>query len=285
MTKAPILSVLMTAYNRDWCIAKSIESVLSSSFSDFELIIVDDCSEDDTVAIIRKYEKIDNRIKWYSNEINLGDYPNRNKAATYALGKYIQYVDSDDTIYSHTLETMVSCMEQFPNAGFGLGLPENSPTLQPPLLLNARDAFLLNYRTLPIFFASPGNAIFNREAFWKMNGFNATRMVSDFEMWHRMVLRFPVVMMPANLYKYNVHGEQEVKDFSRYLTQYEQIKINYLLAPDSPLSIKEGKEIIGRRKISLLKIIIRFIIYGKWRSAGHRINVLMFYLKTNRNES
>ena len=109
----PIVTVLTTTYNREAFIAAAIESVLSSFHSDFELIVVDDCSSDNTVGIARKYEKLDKRVKVYVNEKNLGDYVNRNKAAAYASGKYIKYLDSDDLLYPHGLQVMVYSMEQF----------------------------------------------------------------------------------------------------------------------------------------------------------------------------
>lgn len=286
MTHEPLVSILMTCYNRERLIANSIESVLASSFQNWELIIVDDNSIDNTLAIAKDHARKDSRIKCYANEANIGDYKNRNQAASYATGKYIKYVDSDDTIFTHTINTMVAGMEKYPEAGFGLSIPDQKHGLKFPFLLNARDAYLMHYNQLPIFFAAPGNAIFKTDAFLAMGGFATLRMVSDFEMWHRMVLRYPVVLMPANLYTYNVHGEQERKDFANYLTLYEQLKINFLLATDSPLSIEEAKKIIGQRKLSLLKIIVKFLVTAKWKSAMYRIRVLAFYLSNSnkRNE-
>ncbi|MEJ0081053.1 MAG: glycosyltransferase family A protein [Puia sp.] len=89
----------MTCYNREKYIGEAIESVLASSYSNLELIIVDDHSSDDTVNIGRAYAEKDNRVNVYLNEKNLGDYPNRNKAASYARGEFLKYVDSDDYIY------------------------------------------------------------------------------------------------------------------------------------------------------------------------------------------
>ena len=103
----PIASILTTVYNREKYIAACIDSVLASSYQDWELIIVDDVSTDASVAIAKSYEKKDPRIKVYVNEKNLGDYPNRNKAASYAKGKYLKYLDADDIIYPHGLEVMV----------------------------------------------------------------------------------------------------------------------------------------------------------------------------------
>ena len=64
----PLVSVLMTAYNREKYISEAIESVLASTYTNFELIIVDDCSTDNTLAIAKSYEKNDARIKVYLNE-------------------------------------------------------------------------------------------------------------------------------------------------------------------------------------------------------------------------
>src|ERR1041384_7268362 len=100
----PLVSVLMTAYNREDYIAEAIESVLASTYTNFELIIVDDCSSDNTVAIAKEYKAKDKRIKVYVNEKNLGDYPNRNKAASYANGDFLMYVDSDDKILTDGIQ-------------------------------------------------------------------------------------------------------------------------------------------------------------------------------------
>ncbi|MBN8834489.1 MAG: glycosyltransferase family 2 protein [Sphingobacteriales bacterium] len=78
---SPLVSVLMTAYNRQPFIAEAIESVIASTYQNWELIIVDDCSNDDTVSIAKSYLLKDNRIQVFENKKNLGDYPNRNLVA------------------------------------------------------------------------------------------------------------------------------------------------------------------------------------------------------------
>ena len=123
----PIVSVLMTAYNREKYLADAVESVLKSTFTDFEIIIVDDCSTDKTSEIAQSLQVKDARVRYIRNEKNLGDYPNRNKAASLARGKYLKYIDSDDAIYPWGLEWMVKMMESFPEAGWGLcSMEQNS---------------------------------------------------------------------------------------------------------------------------------------------------------------
>ena len=110
----------MTSYNREKYIAEAIQSVLSSTFKNFELIIVDDCSFDNTPEIIKQYEQIDSRVKVYFNSKNLGDYANRNMAASYAQGKYLMHLDSDDKTFDFSFDYCVKEMEKDENVDFGI---------------------------------------------------------------------------------------------------------------------------------------------------------------------
>ena len=117
----PVVSVLTTCYNREQYLGETIESVLSQTFEDFEYIIVDDRSTDRSFEIAQQYAQRDSRVRVYQNESNLGDYPNRNKAASYAVGTYLKYVDSDDLLYPHTLDVITRCMSAFDDAGLAEG--------------------------------------------------------------------------------------------------------------------------------------------------------------------
>jgi len=116
----PLVSVLLTAYNRERYIAASIESVLAQSCGDFELIIADDRSSDGTLSIAREYARRDSRVRVHANERNLGDYGNRNYAASLASGQFLKFHDSDDIMYPHCLEVMVRYLSAAPSAAFAL---------------------------------------------------------------------------------------------------------------------------------------------------------------------
>ena len=92
MTK---VSIQMCTYNRAQFIEKAIKSVLSQTFKDWELIILDDASTDNTEEIIQKYLQ-DERIKYFKNEQNLGITKNRNKSLSLSNGEYVAVLDSDD---------------------------------------------------------------------------------------------------------------------------------------------------------------------------------------------
>lgn len=199
----------MTAYNREKYIAEAIESVLASSYTNYELIIVDDGSVDDTVQIALAYEQNDSRIKVYINEKNLGDYHNRNRAASYAIGKYIKYVDSDDIIYPHGLEVMVRCMEQFPKAAVGIMSLVNQDDKPYPFELAPKDSYRYHFFTKGLFDIGPTAMIFNREAFLLVGGFSGKRFIGDLEINLMLGSMFTVVKMPGSLVFWRIHDGQE----------------------------------------------------------------------------
>lgn len=113
----PLVSVLMPAYNAEKYIAEAIESILSQTFKDFEFIIVDDASTDNTWKIIQEYAKKDERISIYRNEKNLYIAENRNRLVNLAKGKYIAWQDADDVSMPVRLKKQSHFLEKNPQVG------------------------------------------------------------------------------------------------------------------------------------------------------------------------
>lgn len=113
MSKAPKVSVLIPTYNYARYLDEAIESVLAQSFRDFELIIVDDQSKDNTDDIVKKYLD-DPRVSYFKNPVNLGLVANFNKSLEYASGEYIKYLLADDKWDPTLLEKFVAVMESNP---------------------------------------------------------------------------------------------------------------------------------------------------------------------------
>ena len=110
----PLISVIMPTYNRENIIMRAINSVLNQTYHNFELIIVDDCSNDDTIRLLNSIE--DDRIKIFKNNKNRGSSYSRNIGLKNAKGDIIMYLDSDNEWESEYIKTMVGAFIELPDA-------------------------------------------------------------------------------------------------------------------------------------------------------------------------
>ena len=253
----------MTSYNREKFIGFAIESVQRSTYTNFELVIVDDGSRDSTVDIARSYAEKDHRIKVFINKSNLGDYPNRNRAAQLATGKYLKYVDADDAIYPWGLEILVSCMEQFPDAGWGLCSLDNNADRLFPFSLTSDEAFRYHYLGKGLFHKAPLSSIIRKDIFFEVDGFDHIRMAGDFNMWHKLAKVSPVVLMPHGIAWYRRHDSQEMTEYRKYVLVYDEITVRHLNGPDCPLHKSEIEKIRKKLIRTCEKSMLRNIAKAK----------------------
>jgi glycosyltransferase involved in cell wall biosynthesis len=272
MKKPPEVSVLMTAFNREKFISEAIESVLSSTFKDFELIIVDDCSSDRTLEIARSYKLIDKRVKVYVNDNNLGDYPNRNIAASYAVGKYLKYLDSDDTMSHICLERMVNEMNKNPHCAFGI----TSRNLKFVTIHYPENSFRTHFFERGILDVSPSATIIRKDVFFYQGGFSGIRCVSDFEFWLRIALSYPLIEMEKDLVYWRQHDEQEINLISHL---FQTLEYTLPIIKDKleicQLSDAEKKKILVKYKKNTMRSLIK-----NWNIIGLR---KIFYYKRINN--
>jgi glycosyltransferase involved in cell wall biosynthesis len=258
----PLVSVLMTAYNRELYIAEAIESVLASTYTNFELIIVDDVSKDKTVEIARAYAAKDPRIKVYVNERNLGDYPNRNRAASYAKGKYIKYLDSDDKIYDFGLRYCVEQMEKAPESNLGmvvlyeLGVGDSAVWSSEKIV---REHFF----DRQYLWIGPSGTIIRRDKFLAAGGFD-TRfgVASDYYFNIKMASAAPVLLLQSPFFYYREHNGQERNNERGY------IKFGYLCF----------KELMENTKLPISRIETQFL-YKKMKKR-HAVNLTKYLLRS-----
>ena len=123
--KKPLVSVVMLTYKRADIAPKAIDSILAQTFKDFEFIILNDGSPDNTDEMIKKYT--DSRIRYYKNDKNRGIAYSRNRAASLARGKYVMIMDDDDESLPERMQKEVEFLENHPEitavAGQIKGLP------------------------------------------------------------------------------------------------------------------------------------------------------------------
>lgn len=278
----PTVSVLMTAYNREKYLAEAIESVLTSTFEDFELIVVDDCSSDTTVTIAQDFAARDKRVRVYINEKNLGDYPNRNRAASLARGKYLKYVDSDDLIYPHGLQILVETMERFPDAGYGVCTLEPDPDRIYPFQLSPIEAYWRHYFERVVFNNGPLSAIIRRDAFEAVGGFTGKQHVGDFELWHLLSASFPVVLMQQGIAWERCHDNRQMTDNLadvRVWFKYHVLSLQLLQSDLNPLKGEAKELVITLARKRMARFILRAVYEHGPLKAGQllQLSPLSFY--------
>lgn len=106
-----LVSIIMPSYNTARFIEETIDSVIAQTYTNWELIIVDDCSTDNTDDVVSKYLE-DSRIRYIKNESNSGAAVSRNRALREAKGKWIAFLDSDDIWEAEKLEKQIAFMEK-----------------------------------------------------------------------------------------------------------------------------------------------------------------------------
>jgi glycosyltransferase involved in cell wall biosynthesis len=115
MKRAPTLSVGLPVYNGQNYLAESIEALLGQSYADFELIISDNASTDDTADICRRYQEKDSRIRYFRQEHNIGGAPNHNFLVGQARGELFKWASHDDLYARDLLGRCVAALKEFPN--------------------------------------------------------------------------------------------------------------------------------------------------------------------------
>jgi glycosyltransferase involved in cell wall biosynthesis len=259
---SPIVSVLMTSFNREAFIEESMYSVLNSSFTDLELIVSDDCSSDNTIEIVKKIASLDSRVKWHINEKNLGDYPNRNKVAGIAKGKYMLYVDSDDTIKNDAIEFAITNLIGNPTAKFSVIYPFED--IQKPTLLNPNDSLRKHFYDRSFLNLGPGGVVFNRE-FFISNLYYTEHYgpANDLYSHLKFASKGNVLLLPYRYLNYRIHDGQESTNKYVYLYLNQLVIRDALKELELPFSTNEKKRILKNKSITNLFSIVRYILKYK----------------------
>jgi len=267
---AQIVSVLMTAYNRERYIAAAIDSVLGQTFEDFELIVSDDASSDRTVAIADAYARRDPRIRVTVNPRNLGDYPNRRQAASLARGEFLKYHDSDDIMYPHCLAVMIDAINGAPTAAFALSASCAWPGGACPMLLTPRLAYEREFLGGGLFQLGPAAALFRTDVFRRLGGFPDKGAASDYLFLLHACAAVNVLLVPGDLFYYRLHAGQELvkpENAESYATA-AGAGWRMLNAPECPLS---GDALANAKRnfvFSQARGVLRDLKRGRLQSAA-----------------
>lgn len=232
--KPHFVSVIIPAYNADRFIKEAIESVLSQSIKDFELIVVNDGSKDNTQKIVDEYIHIAN-VKYIYQE-NAGVSAARNTGARMARGEYLVFLDADDILMPACLEKRLKKIE-----GSDFGLVHNDMQtvhLEDDSLgeiMSGREGFILDNLLLweGCSIPTPSSVMIKREVFENVGGFHtALSNNADQEWFFRVASKYKIGRIPEPLTYYRIHADNMHNNVelleSDSITSYNLAKENKL---------------------------------------------------------
>jgi len=205
----PIVTVLMSVYNGKLYLREAIESILGQTFSNFEFLIVDDCSKDESLAIINSYQ--DSRIRIIRNEVNLGLGGSLNKGLAESRGFYIIRMDDDDISAPERIRKQILFMEKNPQigaSGSGIRIIRDRHFEEVwchPTNFDEIKCKLLFYNVL--FHPS----VIIRKSILKDTGicYNSHfKYAQDYDLWARLAEKTSLANMGDDLLYYRVHSGQ-----------------------------------------------------------------------------
>ncbi|MBE0410252.1 MAG: glycosyltransferase [Anaerolineales bacterium] len=205
---APNVSVVMCVYNEEHYIRDAIDSILSQTYDDFELIVVDDASTDGTPEILRSF--VDERIIIFRNEKNSGPYRSANKGISLAQGEFIARHDADDISHPKRFEKQVNHLIKNNSIGMvssDFQYIDKSGHIIDSVSLPASNHTLQERLTRGNIFAQ-GSVIFRRSVFDQVGGYRDYFPVSqDYDLWLRMSEVSELANIDAPLYQMRFHSK------------------------------------------------------------------------------
>jgi glycosyltransferase involved in cell wall biosynthesis len=215
----PKVSICIPTFNYAQYIPETIESVLAQSYQDFEVIIIDDCSTDNTAEIVGRYADRDRRIQFYRNRRNLGMVANWNLCLEKTSGTYVKIMGADDILEPSCIEKSMRVLEENPGVTLlscaRLLIDERS---QPFKIESYADSFQIAPGAAVIrkcFFdrnliGEPAAVMFRRKD--AVRGFNPRyRQLTDIEMWFQLLEKGDFACIPEPLCRFRVHSTQMSK--------------------------------------------------------------------------
>ena len=196
--ESPRVSVIIPTYNRSWCLSEAIDSVLSQTFQDMELIVVDDGSTDQTPALLSRYA---DRLR-VLRQTNRGVSAARNHGIQAAGGELIALLDSDDTWQPDKLARQVAFFDTHPDAlicqteeiWIRRGMRVN------PKHRHRKPSGWIFEASLALCLVSPSAVMMRRELLQEMGGFDESLPAcEDYDLWLRVSLRYPIHLIDAAL--------------------------------------------------------------------------------------
>lgn len=267
-----LVSIVMPNYNYAQFIRKALDSAANQTYENIEIIVVDDCSTDESMQIIKEYEEKYDQIQSYPNKKNLGVVASHNRCVDLAKGEYVVVLSSDDYLAPTFVEECVEMLEKYPTAcmiSSDIFYVDNDDTVTEPPAFYDRSFFCKGQYQCKVWLFTntfvPSQVVFRKKCFCDPEiggGFSyLADTFIDTELWFRMCLKYDFVYLKKKLAYYRMHMGSYSKSYEnmKYFLQFylarkrfgELIRNNEFLEPNTSEAIRRSMR-IGTRCLRML---------------------------------
>jgi glycosyltransferase involved in cell wall biosynthesis len=201
----PVITCLMSVYNGETYLREAMDSILDQTFTNFEFLIINDGSTDDTVPIIESYD--DPRIRLIHNDKNIGLTKSLNKGIDLSKGKYIARMDADDVSMENRFEKQVTVIERNKSAALVATKPFNFKEIYSNFDQGTGEISILRLQKL-----LKGNLIFHgsvlvkKKTLLEVDGYDERfEKAQDYDLWLRISKKYPLIILDSVLYLRRYH--------------------------------------------------------------------------------
>ncbi len=277
----PLVSICIPTYNSGKFIKRTLDSVLKQDYKNLEVIVVDDCSKDNTSEVVEGYQ--DERLSFYINETNQGLTKNWNNALLRAKGKYVMLLCADDVIYNNCISEEVKALEENPTA---------TMVISNTHIVNSEDIITLKIKRLPKeglyngkrlakksirfknYYGAPNGILFRRFITDRIGPFDENlKHIPDYDMWLRLSYEGDVYYIDKFLSAFRVHnvsntnklitsGRKEFAEEHVYMVK-KHMKLNRIKLTNTDLRIHKTMRSLRSFMVGV------FIKYFNNRSLSH----------------
>lgn len=233
MKKNPNISIVIPSYNKEKYIKKTLDSIVSQSYKNYEVIIQDGGSTDGSVKIIKQYAKKNKKIKWESRK-DKGQLDAINKGLRKATGDILTFINADDVYKKNAFQQVADCYKNNPNtiwfAGRGDIINKNGKQIQKAVTIYKNILQKINYYPLllTVNYLTQPSVFISRKAYKKYGPFTGTKnYVMEYEMW----LKLGKVQMPTLI-------DQTISSFRLFIGNKSTIYFDELLRLDYKIASK-----------------------------------------------
>jgi glycosyltransferase involved in cell wall biosynthesis len=257
-SNSPLLSVCVPVYNGERYLEESLNSVLSQDFTGFELVLVDDCSTDESASIIAHCK--DRRLRTYFNEQRLGLVGNWNRCLELSRGRFVTLFHQDDVMQPYNLKRKVELLEHYPKAGMAYsdvkiigadGRVEMDHwffSMEPnsDKIISGMDFFvkLISGSNL----VCCPSVVVRKDCLTQLGTFDPRLpFTADWEMWLRIALHFDVAYLQTPLVHYRRHDSNETRSFTGIRELEQEFRAKRIALDREPEHVPNSKAL--RRRV------------------------------------